>query len=112
MRAWVKIYLDNIDDFTDLMRSGEFRVLIHLMKYVNNNNRMYLSSRDRSQIVKALGITRQTLYNYMKKLLLNKIFIKEDSVKYFLNPYFGGYGSDDKLNRNRSEWDELLEVKE
>lgn len=107
---YVKVYLQDICYFNDIPKS-QMDVLFHLLKHLNYENCIVITSRIRKEIAERLNIGPQTLSNKINKLAKSQMIKIVGRNEYEVNPNFFGRGEWQKVMSRRETGDFTLEIK-
>ena len=104
--AFIKLYLEDINLLMDVP-TGPGNLLHILVKKVDYEGYISLTTGSRDRICEQVGIKRQTLANYLQTLVRKKILKNIGRGDYELNPHLFAKGEWKDISRRRDKYIQL-----
>jgi len=101
---YIKMYIDDLGTFIGVPES-EKKLLLMVLRKLDYDGYITLSSRYREQICKVLKIKNQVLRNKLSSLVKNKLLINTSYGEYMANPDYFARGSWADICKTKKVWE-------
>jgi hypothetical protein len=100
---YVKLYIDDLCAIVDVPESLK-TVLLQMLKKLDYDGYITLSTRFRKELCEKLNIKDQTLRNRLAELVKKNLLIKDGTNEYIANPYYFARGDWKNIVEQRAEF--------